>query len=557
MKKLNLIEYIKASFPYIMLHTYEAQRAIEDFSSKLLDFQDNDETLMKRTTIPFEWRPSKGYNIINASAEEGAENHPMLVSLKQSGEGVFILSNFLNWFVQQKQAFEASNNNETKLKFVLFVHLESFESISEFLETNYTDEMIEFEDTPQTKPLIIDDMLSEKARVTPTGSVVFIHPYDDFPKTMGHEVAKINFELPKQSERLEKIRHEKASLRDEGKNFPDSDEDIITAENMGGLTEFESENLLYLSISKEKEVYKFNSDVVNEFRVSAINNVPGLTIFRPDDEADIGGHKACFDWFKNVWTKENLTNKRVAPKGFIAVGPTGTGKTAVAKQIGKIAGCPILAVSPADVHGRYVGQSAEQAENMFEVIRAISPCVVFIDEIDKAFGGQETHETSRQVFGKFLTFINDAPAGTFFLATANDMTGIIRSNPEFIRAGRWDKMFFFDLPNEQIRNDIFAIYIDYFSLEEWQWENPPLSTDWTGAEIRQCCKEAAQSNKTLLEAAKFIIPTSQTANDVLEKSRGWASGKCLSSDTGETYNPSDNTDLNLADRKPIKKGRDI
>jgi SpoVK/Ycf46/Vps4 family AAA+-type ATPase len=141
--------------------------------------------------------------------------------------------------------------------------------------------------------------------------------------------------------------------------------------------------------------------------------------------------------------------------------------------------------------------------------------------------------TSAQMFGEFLTWANDHESDVFLVCTANDIAAL---PPEFSRAERFDAIFFIEFPGVQERRAIWQLYIDKFGLDAKQPKQPkPVDADWSGAEIKACCRLAALHDVSLVEAATNIVPVARTAAESVERLRSWASGRCLSADQPGIY----------------------
>jgi SpoVK/Ycf46/Vps4 family AAA+-type ATPase len=147
------------------------------------------------------------------------------------------------------------------------------------------------------------------------------------------------------------------------------------------------------------------------------------------------------------------------------------------------------------------------------------------------------------MFGEFLTWANDHESDVYVVCTANDISAL---PPEFSRAERFDATFFIDFPGAQERRTIWNLYIKKFNLDANQPR--PVDANWTGAEIRACCRLAALLDEPLVEAALNVVPVSVTAAESVERLRTWASGRCLSADVPGIYNREP-----IPNRKPGRK----
>jgi SpoVK/Ycf46/Vps4 family AAA+-type ATPase len=199
--------------------------------------------------------------------------------------------------------------------------------------------------------------------------------------------------------------------------------------------------------------------------------------------------------------------------------------------------------------GSLVGQTEANVRQALRQIDAMAPCVAFLDEIDKGFSGvassgQTDSGVGARMFGSFLCWLNDHTSDVFVVATSND---IAKLPPEMSRAERFDGTFFLDLPAASERQAIWRMYLASYSLDPDQ--RRPRDTDFTGAEIKSCCRLAALLDVPLIEAAQNIVPVAQTAGEAVERLRNWASGRCLSADRPGIYT--------RATSSPEKPGRSV
>jgi SpoVK/Ycf46/Vps4 family AAA+-type ATPase len=183
--------------------------------------------------------------------------------------------------------------------------------------------------------------------------------------------------------------------------------------------------------------------------------------------------------------------------------------------------------------GSLVGQSEERTRQALQIIDAMAPCVVMIDEVEKAFAGVNGSGDSgvaSRMFGTFLGWLNDHVSDVFVVCTANDIT---RLPPEFGRSERFDGVFFLDLPTRDEKDAIWTIYRQQFAIDRDQRQ--PDDSQWTGAEIKACCRLSALLDVPLVQAAQNVVPVAATAAESLERLRTWASGRCLSAQQPGLY----------------------
>ena len=145
---------------------------------------------------------------------------------------------------------------------------------------------------------------------------------------------------------------------------------------------------------------------------------------------------------------------------------------------------------------------------------------------------------SARLFGTFLTWLNDHQSDVFTICTCNDISKL---PPEFSRAERFDGCFFLDLPSSEQRQKIWEIYLKLFDLDADQAK--PNDQQWTGAEIRACCRLAALLDLPLTAAAQNVVPVAVTAAESVERLRSWASGRCLDAESSGIYQSSSRQSL--------------
>ena len=185
--------------------------------------------------------------------------------------------------------------------------------------------------------------------------------------------------------------------------------------------------------------------------------------------------------------------------------------------------------------GSLVGQSESNVRAALRQADVMAPCVLMADEVEKALAGasssgQTDSGVTARVFGSLLTWLNDHESDVFFVGTCNDASKL---PPEFARAERFDGVFFVDLPGPDQRAVIWAIYTRHYGLDAKQAR--PDDTNWTGAEIKSCCRLASLLEVPLVQAAQNVVPVAVTAGDKIDSLRQWASGRCLSADRAGVY----------------------
>ncbi len=208
-----------------------------------------------------------------------------------------------------------------------------------------------------------------------------------------------------------------------------------------------------------------------------------------------GGLDLLREWLtrrRRLFTQEARSLSLPQPKGVLLAGPPGTGKSHCAKNIASILNLPLLKLDIASLLGSLVGESEGNVKRALKTAEAIAPCVLFIDEVEKALSGQgDTSGVSQRILGTLLTFMAECTSGVFIVATCNDPSAL---PSEFKRKGRFDESFFVDLPTEPERVQILAIHLQRFGIHlesEYLEAIAANTTKFSGAELETLASEAA------------------------------------------------------------------
>ncbi|QLE52588.1 AAA family ATPase (plasmid) [Nostoc sp. C057] len=263
----------------------------------------------------------------------------------------------------------------------------------------------------------------------------------------------------------------------------------------------------------------------------------GIELGKPATIA-FGGLDLLREWLmrrRRLFTQEARSLSLPQPKGVLLAGPPGTGKSHCAKNIASILNLPLLQLDIASLLGSLVGESEGNVRRALKTAEAIAPCVLFVDEVEKALSGQgDTSGVSQRILGTLLTFMAECTAGVFIVATCNDPSAL---PSEFKRKGRFDESFFVDLPTEPERVQILAIHLQRFGihLESEYLEAIAANTaKFSGAELETLASEAAllafdegrpqQVTLTDLETCRqTITPLAIQDAAAVERMQVWAS----------------------------------
>lgn len=300
-----------------------------------------------------------------------------------------------------------------------------------------------------------------------------------------------------------------------------------------GLTRYEAEGAFSLSLVRHGTI---SPEPLWELKAQALTKSGLLQLHRGGSTFDnLGGLKALKTFCKRSLLQPSQQNPLKRPRGVLLLGVPGVGKSAFAKALGAETGRPTLLLDMGTLFGSLVGQTEQNVRQALRIAEAMAPCILFMDEIEKglsgvASSGATDSGVSSRLFATFLTWLNDHRSDVYVIDTCNDSS---RLPPEFSRAERFDGIFFLDLPGPDEKAAIWHMYQSQFELDAAL--ALPSDEQWTGAEIRACCRLAALLDVSLKEAARQIVPVAVTAAESVERLRSWASGRCLSSDTPGLY----------------------
>lgn len=306
-----------------------------------------------------------------------------------------------------------------------------------------------------------------------------------------------------------------------------------------GLSMERIRRVLTKAIATHGELQSEDVDLVLEEKRQTIRQTQILD-FHPATEkiTDIGGLDNLKEWLVRrggAFTDRARQYGLPHPRGLMLVGIQGTGKSLTAKAIAHHWHLPLLRLDVGRLFGGLVGESESRTRQMIQVAEALAPCILWIDEIDKAFSGLGSKGdagTTSRVFGTFITWLGEKTTPVFVVATANDIQAL---PPEMLRKGRFDEIFFIGLPTQEERKAIYNVHISRlrihnlknYDLDRLAYETP----DFSGAEIEQTLIEAMHigfsqnrdfNTDDILEAASQIIPLARTAQEQIEFLQNWA-----------------------------------
>ena len=356
--------------------------------------------------------------------------------------------------------------------------------------------------------------------------VVILAPVVQIPLELEKLFVLVDHDLPDR-EQIEAIAR---SLATEAGELPEGSELTAVLDAAAGLTRMEAENALSLALVRHGRIVP---EVIWESKLQGLRKSGLLEMHLGTESlAGLGGLEAMKSFCLRALQSRS---ERAEPRGILILGVPGTGKSEFAKRLGHEVGRPTLRVDLGRLKGSLVGETERKTGLALRQLSATSKNIAFFDEIEKmsagvASSGQTDSGVSAGQFGLLLSHMADHPGESFFIFTANDITKL---PPELTRAERLDAIFFVDVPGSIEKQAIWDIYIRHFMRDPQ--ERLPSDADWTGAEIRACCRLSALLDVPLVEAADQIVPVAVTARESIERLRAWATGRCLSADRPGLY----------------------
>ncbi len=369
-------------------------------------------------------------------------------------------------------------------------------------------------------------------------TIILMSPFQQIPIELEKEVAVLDFALPSMAE-LETVLAQQL-IAMPGKLLETEVREKLVKAALG-LTKDEAEKVYRkASVTANRLTGEEVEIILSEKKQLIRRN--GILEYIEDDGtlASVGGLEELKHWLtqrSNAFTERARDYGLPQPKGMLILGVPGCGKSLIAKTTARLWGLPLLRLDMGRVYdGSTVGKSEANLRAALKTAESISPAILFIDELDKAFGGaggsaDSDGGTSSRIFGSFLTWMQEKTSPVFVMATANRVE---RLPSEFLRKGRFDEIFFVDLPTAEERQDIFRIHlmkrrraIDRFDLV--QLAN--VCEGFSGAEIEQALVAAmyeafAQDREftqlDIIAACRATVPLSKTMNEQVTALRDWA-----------------------------------
>lgn len=376
-------------------------------------------------------------------------------------------------------------------------------------------------------------------------TLIIISPSLQIPSELEKDITVVDFDLPDFTE-MEKLlnnvlgnikgkREIKIDMQDSVK------ENLIKA--LLGLTLNEAENVIARTLILRKKLDVEAIPIVLSEKKQIIRKSGLLEYYEHQEGLEgVGGLEILKDWLakRNLAFSEKAAKFGLpAPKGVLLIGIQGCGKSLCAKTVSALWRQPLLRLDMSRIFSSLIGSSEASMRKAIKTAESIAPAVMWIDEIEKAFAGTQSSSfsdagTSARVFGGFITWLQEKTKPVFVIATANDISQL---PPELFRKGRFDEIFFVDLPSKNERKEIFSIHLKKKRKNSEEFDLDLLaekSAGFSGSEIEQAVISALYDvfylggtlkTENVLKSIQETVPLLKTMSEKIEEMKKWAEGR--------------------------------
>jgi len=371
-------------------------------------------------------------------------------------------------------------------------------------------------------------------------TLILLAPILRLPPELEKEITVVDYNLPSFEDLSELLNLITDKMTREGSSVdvtltPDEREHVIKAAQ--GMTLVEAENVFARSLVEKRT---FDINVILSEKEQIVRK-SGLLEYFPASEkfTDVGGLEVLKDWLNkrtSGFTQKARDFGLPEPRGILMLGVQGCGKSLSCKAIGSLWNLPLLRLDVGKIFSGIVGSSEQNVRRAIQVAESVAPVVLWMDELEKGFAGVQSSPfsdagTTSRVFGTFVTWLQEKTAPVFVVATANDVSQL---PPELLRKGRFDEIFFVDLPDEEERKEIFRIHISKRKRDAGDFDIDTfaqISNGFSGAEIEEAIVSALYdafslgqelANESILNSIRSSVPISITMSEQIANLRAWA-----------------------------------
>ena len=425
------------------------------------------------------------------------------------------------------------------------------------------------------------DMVSALKTSPARKNIIFIAPELVIPDTLQKDITIFDFPLPNLEEvkdKLNKMLSQNSMVKTD--NLDEEDKDKLCKAALG-LTLQEAENAFALAMVNDGKLDVTDLKIIMNEKMQVIKKTGILEFIQSDCNVDdIGGLDNLKNWLKkrnNSWSEKAKKYCLPAPKGVLITGIPGCGKSLTAKATSSIWQLPLLRLDLGKIFSGLVGSSEENMRKAIATAEAVAPSILWVDEVEKGLSGLSSSGdsgVSSRIFGTFLTWMQEKEAPVFVIATANNISAL---PPELLRKGRFDEIFFVDLPTLKERKDIFKVHLSKRLKDGDVAKNVPL-TDATferlakltegfiGAEIEQAvisalCEAFFEQRplefSDLEKVIRTTVPLSTTQKEQIVALREWANIRAVTATKKEDLSSYSTKDESSKDISEGRGGRTL
>ena len=365
--------------------------------------------------------------------------------------------------------------------------------------------------------------------------LVFLSHEINVPASLNSSVVRFELSLPGEEDLIKLVIEEGLKWQKETgiKVNVETEYAARMVNNLKGLTFKDSRRLIRNTIVDDNAITESDVSEVMEAKYQLLNRDDVISFeYETTRFGNVGGMRKLKQWLhqrEKFFLGEDVKPGDDRPKGLLLLGVQGCGKSLASKAIAGIWGVPLLRFDFGALYDKYIGESESRLRASLKTAEVMSPCVLWIDEIEKGISGDSDDGTAKRILGTFLTWLAENRSSVFVVATANNIEEL---PPELIRKGRMDEIFFVDLPDADIRKQIFAIHMEKREMSITDIDLDVVaeaSNGFSGAEIEQVVVSslyAVHDDKVntqhILDGIKSTRPLSIVMAEKIEQLRLWA-----------------------------------